>query len=247
MPDIMLDHSILDKLASVDSPTIANIIELFGVRSEVAGYTNAAIRALYPDLPPVVGYAVTATFRGAYPTPQSSDLYGNLGRILKAGESLPAPRIAVIQDLDDPIKAAVYGEVMVTGLRAFGFDALITNGAGRDYQQVKALEFPCYVSSLIVAHGYCNILDVAVPVTIGGLAVEPGDLLHGDANGIVQIPADLALPVSELIDDFVASEQTAMDAANEADVTVDKLQEAIRRHKARLGEMTERARKRIAE
>ena len=54
----MLDQSTLDKLASVDSSTIANLIELFDVQPRVAGFANETIKALYPDLPPVVGYDV---------------------------------------------------------------------------------------------------------------------------------------------------------------------------------------------
>ena len=59
----ILDAAQLAKLQKVDSPTIANVIELFDLRSYAAGYSNLTLKAIYPKLPPAVGYAVTATFR----------------------------------------------------------------------------------------------------------------------------------------------------------------------------------------
>ena len=221
----MLNQSILDKLATVDSPSIANIIELFDIRSKVAGYTNDTIKAIYPDLPPVVGYAATATYRGGHPTPKK-DGYGGLARVIATGKEVGSPQIAVIQDLDDPILAAVFGEVMVSGFRSSGYEALITNGAGRDYMQVKHLNFPCFASSLIVSHGYCNILDSGVTVMIGGLEIRPGDLLHADANGVVNVPVDIADLVAEMIDPFMAAEQIALDIINRPKATFEMINEA---------------------
>ena len=57
----------LETLKQYDSPTISNVIELFKVRPNTAGYMNSSIRAVYPQLPPIVGYATTVTFRSAFP------------------------------------------------------------------------------------------------------------------------------------------------------------------------------------
>ena len=239
----MLDQSTLDKLASVDSSTIANLIELFDVQPRVAGFANETIKALYPDLPPVIGYAVTSTYRGAYST--GTSVYGNTGGLLKAAEQTAAPRILVVQDLDEPIRAAVYGEVMVTCLMAGGYKALITNGAGRDYAQVKELNFPCFASSIIVSHGYAKILDVGVEVMIGGLAIAQGDLVHADVNGVIRIPHDLAPHVADLIDPFMDTEQRVMDAARSRGATADSITEEITAHYGRLDKLREEAKRRI--
>src|SRR5579872_7361849 len=103
----------LAQLAKADSPTVANVLELFGIRSHVAGYTNHTLKAVYPDLPPAVGYAVTATFRAGYPA-AADDVYGGMPQLIDAAGGTPVPRMAVFQDLDDPVRAATYGEVMAT-------------------------------------------------------------------------------------------------------------------------------------
>jgi regulator of RNase E activity RraA len=115
----------LKALQKVDSPTIANVIELFNVRSYVAGYSNLSLKAVYPELPSAVGYAATATFRPAYPA-EAGDSYGGMPQLIADSISIQEPRIVVFQDLDEPPQAATYGEVMASTFQKFGFAGLIT-------------------------------------------------------------------------------------------------------------------------
>jgi regulator of RNase E activity RraA len=201
-----LNSEHLAMLAKVDSPTVANVIELFDVQSRVAGYSNASLKAVYPDLPPAVGYAVTATFRSGYPA-VDGDAYGGMSQLIEqALLAVPAPRMMVFQDLDEPPISATYGEVMATTFQAFGFVGLITSGAARDIEQVRGLKFPCWASGTIVSHGYNHILAGNVPVNVGGLSVRPGDLIHADANGVVNIPLRIAAGVAELCEPFIQAE-----------------------------------------
>src|SRR5207244_3370498 len=111
------------------SPTVCNVIELFDYRSRSAGFLNHRIRAIYPELPPMVGYAVTATLRTATPnTPEETTV--TLPEQVAAFEGVPTPRVMVIQDLDDPPLGAVYGEVMTSTYQGFGCVGLVTNGFG---------------------------------------------------------------------------------------------------------------------
>src|SRR5438445_1499095 len=169
----------LELLRKFDTPTVCNVIELFDLRPRTAGYMNARIQACYPKLPPMVGYAGTATFRSAAP-PKSGNVYSGLSEQIAAFADLPGPAVVVFQDLDDPVASATFGEVMCTTYKAFGAAGLITSGAARDLDQVEALHFPCFADGVICAHGYCHIPDVNVPVRVGGVTVHPGDLLHGD-------------------------------------------------------------------
>jgi 4-hydroxy-4-methyl-2-oxoglutarate aldolase len=72
---------------------------------------------------------------------------------------------------------------------------------------VDRLQFPCWASSVIVSHGYCRFPDVNVAVTVGGLQVKPGDLLHADANGIANIPHQIEAPVAELCGPYIQAEE----------------------------------------
>jgi 4-hydroxy-4-methyl-2-oxoglutarate aldolase len=205
MTDPLLSTEQCAQLRGVDSPTIANIIELFGVRSPLSGYADGTLRAVYPELPPAVGYAVTATYRaGARSADETRD---ELPRMLELAAGHGGPAIAVFEDLDQPARGVTYGEIMATTFKTFGFYGLITSGAGRDIEQVRRLRFPCWASSMVVSHGDPRILRTGVPVSVAGLRIEAGDLLHGDGNGIVQVPRALAPAVCRLIPPYLAFEE----------------------------------------
>jgi regulator of RNase E activity RraA len=200
----------LRKLAQFDTPTICNVIELFDVRPRNTGYMDGRIRAVFPTLPPMVGFATTAAFRSDAP-PGKGDAYGSLETQLATFADLPGPAVVVFQDLDDPAVSATFGEVMCSTYQGFGSAGLITSGAGRDLEQVRALNYPVFTDGTICSHGYCHILHVGLPVRVGGLVVNPGDLLHGDANGVTNIPIALADAVAELAAEFIDAERVMMD------------------------------------
>src|SRR5713226_8240395 len=108
-----LSPSDLEMLRSYDTPTICDVIEVFHVRPRQLGYFDARIRACFPEMPPMVGFAATATFRSAAPA-VSGNVYSSLDRHIATFADVPAPPVVVIQDLDDPAASATFGEVMCT-------------------------------------------------------------------------------------------------------------------------------------
>jgi regulator of RNase E activity RraA len=197
-------------LRRYDTPTVCNVIELFDRRPRNAGYFDARIQACYPKLPPMVGYAATATYRSAA-SPGAGNVYAGLSEQVAAFAELPGPAVVVFQDLDVPVTAATFGEVMCTTYKAFGAAGLITSGAARDLDQVEVLQFPCFADGVICAHGYCHIPQLNVPVHVGGLMVHPGDLLHGDRNGVARIPNHLATAVADACPEYMAAEAVVLD------------------------------------
>jgi regulator of RNase E activity RraA len=205
-----ITQATLDKLAQFDTPTICNVIELFDVRPRTVGFMDGRIRCNFPELAPMVGFASTAAFRSGAP-PAGGDAYGSFIDQVRGFETLPGPAVMVFQDLDDPPVGATFGEVMCSTYQAFGSVGLVTSGGGRDIEQVRALGFPVFTGSTICSHAYCHILHVGVPVRVGGLVVNHGDLLHGDANGVTNIPPEIAAEVADLADPFVAAEKIVLD------------------------------------
>lgn len=205
----MLTPETLKKLTKFDTPTICNVIELFDVIPRNRGYMDARVKCNFPEFPPVIGYACTAAFRSDAP-PKGGDAYGSIQKQLEQFEQLPGPAMVVFQDLDDPPAAAVFGEVMCSTYQAFGSAGLITNGAGRDLEQVRALKYSVFTGSTICSHGYCHMLHLGLPVRVGGLMVNQGDLLHGDANGVTSIPLDIAAEVADVAEEFIAAEDIVM-------------------------------------
>jgi len=157
-----------------------------------------------------VGFAATAAFRSGAP-PAAGDAYGSFIDQVRTFAELPGAAVVVFQDLDDPPVGATFGEVMCSVYRAFGSAGLVTSGGGRDLQQVRALDYPVFTGSTICSHAYCHILHVGLPVRVGGLAVNQGDLLHGDANGVASIPLEIAAEVADLAAEFVEAERIVLD------------------------------------
>jgi len=104
--------AVLDKLRGFDTPTICNVIELFDIRPRTTGFMDGRIRTCFPEMPPIVGFAATATFRSSAPPPPGTDVYDNIEvQVARFGE-LSGPPIVVFQDLDDPAVSATFGEIM---------------------------------------------------------------------------------------------------------------------------------------
>lgn len=197
--------AVLNSLRQIDTPTVCNVVELFDLRPRHSGYMDARIQACFPKLPPMVGFASTATFRSAAP-PRKGDAYAGLNEQVESFAALPGAAVVVFQDLDVPSASATFGEIMCTSYQRFGAVGLVTSGAGRDLDQVATLKFPCFTGGTICAHGYCHIPHINVPVAVGGVVIHPGDLLHGDCNGVTTIPVDIAAAVAEACPEYIAAE-----------------------------------------
>lgn len=242
MPDSLLSPQVLSKLCEYDTPTICNAIELFAVRPQTEGYMDGRIRACFPDMKPVCGFASTATFRSAV-APRGGGGYGTLqGQVAKFAE-LPGPPLVVIQDLDSPVMSATFGEVMATIYKSFGAQALITSGAGRDLDQVHEVGLPCFSDGVISSHGYPRLIDFHVPVHVGGLAVHPGDLLHGDQNGVTSIPVDIAAEVADVCEEYCDAESVVLDYCRAGSVNPDGLAGALGELKDRIQALRKRVKR----
>jgi len=242
---MMISPEVLTKLRQYDTPTICNVIELFEVRPRHSGYLDSRIRACFPHLPPMVGFASTATFRSASP-PAQGEIYSSLLDQVASFAQFPGPVVVVFQDLDDPPVGATFGEVMCATYKALGAVGLITSGAGRDLDQVEALQFPCFTGGTICSHAYCHIVAINVPVRVGGVVIRPGDLLHGDRNGVTTIPLEIAAELAEACEEFVAAEQVVLDYVKSGRVDQDGFARAFRESRERIEALRRRLSRKLA-
>ncbi len=183
---VVLSPDQIDALRRIDSPTIANAIETFEVRPRVAGYVGYDIRCIFPDLPPTVGYAVTCTVDS---TTEGREGIG-FNRLYEMLADAPKPAVVVMQDVgQDRLHSCHAGEVMSTRMKSLGAVGILTDGGLRDAREVAALGgFQYFCAGLVVSHGNPICVSVGDEVSISGMSVKPGDLLHGDVNGVVHIP-----------------------------------------------------------
>lgn len=231
----------LAELAEFDSPTICNAVELWNLYPRNLGYMNNNIKAMSPQLPPMVGYALTSTFR-SMSAPRSGDAYGSIGQQLELFPTLPGPAVVVFQDLDEPCAAATFGEVMCTTYQKFGAAGLITSGTGRDLAQVDAIKFPTFTNGAIAAHGYCHFPSINVPVTVGGMVIHTGDLLHGDLNGITRIPHDIASEVPGVCREIAKAEAIVLDYLRKPSINIAEFDAARKECIAMMGAVGKRLR-----
>jgi len=241
-----IDEGTIEALRRFDTPTVSNAIELFDVRPRSEGFMNGTIQACFPKHPPVVGHAATATFRSARPA-EKGDAYSNLvEQVRRIVEDVPPPRIVVFEDLDGVPAAATFGEVLCSVYKAFGCVGVITSGAARDLDQIERIGFACFASAVIASHGWCRIVDVNVPVTVGGLAVDPGDLLHADRNGVLSIPrgiaAEAALASAKVMD---AEAEVLRLVQRGGSPTVDDLEAAYARMRERFEAIPDEVRREV--
>lgn len=219
-----LAPSTLDTLRRYDTPTLANAIETFDVRPRDTGYAGHEIRCVFPDMGVMVGYAATATIRarGAGGTDHREQLFRHV-------RSVPGPGVVVVQDLDDPPACgALWGEVMSTTFHALGCAGVVTDGCVRDLDEVRKIGFRFFARAVGVSHAYVRTETVGDPVTVGGLEVRPGDLLHADKHGVLLIPHDIAAEVPAAADRVIAREQTFLAWVRSPEFDPEQLGERLR-------------------
>ncbi|HEX3725801.1 MAG TPA: RraA family protein [Pirellulales bacterium] len=237
---MLITPETLKQLAKFDTPTICNVIELFEIRHRTQGFMDHRIKSNFPEMAPMVGFASTASFRsGGFPG--KGDAYGSMENQVEGFAELPGPAVVVFQDLDNPAVGATFGEVMCSTYKGFDSVGLITSGGGRDLLQVQALGYPVFTGSTICSHACCHILHIGMPVTVGGLVVDHGDLLHGDANGVTNIPLSIATEVAAAAQEFVDAERIVLDYVNASGKkSAAGLGEARKEYSAIIAKLTER-------
>jgi 4-hydroxy-4-methyl-2-oxoglutarate aldolase len=205
-------------LRSVDSPTISNAIEPFKVRDRTEGFIGGKVRALFPEMPPMVGTALTVTM-----TNTSGALAGreNYWRMYEALSQMPAPSVLVVQDVSGaPSRCALAGEVMTTMAMRLGAVGMVTDGGLRDVHEVRRLGFAYFARYVVVSHGNFGVVDVGGPVTLDGQEIKTGDILHGDANGIVIVPREVLDGLPEAVEEVRTRERATMDFTNSTAFTI---------------------------
>jgi len=217
----------LDALRRLDSCTVSNAIETFQVRLRNAGFADARVRCMFEDLPPIVGYAATARLRSSEPpiTGGYHDRNDWWNSILQ----VPAPRIAVVEDVDEsPGVGAFLGDMHAAILRALGCVGYVTNGAVRDLPQVRDLGLHVFAGNVAVSHAYAHIFDFGSKVKVGGLEVRPGDLLHGDRHGVLSVPKAIAGEIPAAAARLQQAEQRVIELCRSKEFSVDKLRHVVK-------------------
>jgi 4-hydroxy-4-methyl-2-oxoglutarate aldolase len=201
MASAPVDDTTFAELSKIDTPTITNVVATYPRNPLCLGlynpwtenwYTGASIRCMYPELGAVIGYAVTCVFGLPDPNFPGRLTYMDVVDALYAARK---PTILVIQQkwpAELMMKAGLVGELMATSMRSLGCVGLLSNGPSRDIDAVRRLRFQMLLGGVTAGHGEMAVQSVNVPVSVGGMDVAPGEIVHMDENGAVKFPADKA-------------------------------------------------------
>jgi 4-hydroxy-4-methyl-2-oxoglutarate aldolase len=222
-----LPRTALELLRRFDTCTVSNAIERLKVRLRNEGFIHSSIACRFPDLPPVVGYAVTGRIRSSTAPTRGKCYHENMD-FWRYVETIPAPRIIVLRDCDHVVGlGALFGEIHARICRALGCVACVTNGAVRDLPGIQAIGFQLFATGVSVSHAYAHVVDFGDPVELGGLRIASGDLLHGDLHGVQSIPLEIAERVPVVAAQVQACEQELFRLCDCKDFSLDKLEAKI--------------------
>jgi 4-hydroxy-4-methyl-2-oxoglutarate aldolase len=209
----------LDALLAWPTPAISNAIELFNIRDRKEGFMLPQIQCRFPQMKPMIGYAVTGMISAASAEgPRVSPL-----EWWDEVRKYPKPRVVVLHDIDNPVVGSFWGEVNANIHRALACVGTVTDGSVRDLDEVEELGFHFYSSCVTVSHAHVHMLGFGMPVTIGGLNVRPGDLIMGDKHGVISIPHEIAKDVpkaAKMVEDW---ERRVINYCKSDDFSLDEL------------------------
>jgi len=201
-------------LRSIDTPTVCNLLEIVAPERRGFGYTVRHLHCPFPDLPPMVGFAKTATMRAQDRVP-----LGEAGYMSKRLDYLdyvaadPQPSIVAIQDIDETVGfGAFWGEVQTNVHQALGCLGTITNGSIRDIPQV-APGFQMLAGSISPSHAFVHVVDFGGNVNIHGMALKSGELIHADRHGAVVVPVGTIDGMKATAAGLAAKEAKVIEAA----------------------------------
>jgi 4-hydroxy-4-methyl-2-oxoglutarate aldolase len=218
----MIEGELVEYLRTVDSPTVSNAIERLRIRPNHTGFAPLELRQFFPEMGRLCGYAVTAqvetvTQMGARVESTFLELFAAVAAALKPG-------IVVFQEIGaQPEYATHCGEMMATIFQRVGAIGLVTDCGVRDIPEVRALGFQYFARGAVASHANFRIVQVGVPVQVFGLVLQPGDLLHGDENGLVLVPKCRPEELEQAVNEVRSSEGRVLDFVRSAEFSVEKL------------------------
>lgn len=221
--------SLLKLLRSVDTPTVCNAVEVAEGRRGFANFTRSTMVCTAPDDAPVVGYARTARIVGAAPPSEPADTVKDRRmayyRYVAEAEM---PAVAVVEDLDFPAcVGAFWGEINTSVHKGFGLSGVVTNGVVRDLGDLPE-GFPVVAGSVGPSHGFVHVREFDTAVSVCGMTVKPGDLVHADRHGALVVPREAVARLPAAIEQLLSTERIVLDAARRPDFDYARFEEAWR-------------------
>lgn len=183
---------VFEKLRTVSTATLT-------AQLNKRGFRNTFLQGLYPLRPDLrmVGYAFTLRYVPARED-LTDTLYDNTKNMQRVAVETVGPEEVLVIDARGDVRGATLGNILATRLKVRGAAGLVTDGALRDTPNFREIDLPAYVKAAHAATSFTihHPLEMNVPIGCAGVLIMPGDIIVGDGEGVVAIPAQVAESVA---------------------------------------------------
>ena len=222
-----MNQSLLTLLKQVDTPTVCNAIEVAEGKRGFDAFTRGTMLCSDPDAGAMVGFARTARIAAVSPPDEPADVIRqrrmDYYRYMADG---PNPSVTVVEDLDFPdCIGAYWGEINTTVHKGLGISGALTNGVMRDLGDLPDA-FPVVAGSIGPSHGFVHVNEIGTPVTVFGLTINDGDLIHADRHGALVIPPGVIAALEQAIQKLLETEKLILEAARQPGFDIDGFEKA---------------------
>ena len=209
-----MQPELLALLARVDTPTVCNAIEVAQGKRGFNSFTRGTMLCSDPEGGAMVGYARTAKIAALEPpTEPAETIRSRRMQYYRHMAEGPTPSVAVVEDVDFPdCIGAYWGEINTNVHKGFGMKGALTNGVMRDLGDLPN-GFPVVAGSVGPSHGFVHVREVGTPVTIFGLKISDGDLVHADRHGALVVPGDVIDDLEAAINKLLETERLILGPA----------------------------------
>ena len=220
-----MDPKLLQQLREISTPTVCNAIEVAQGQRGFGEFTRGTMICNAPEV--MVGYARTARIAAASPPSEAQEtLRRRRMDYYRYMSEAPRPAVVVIEDVDYPDCVGGYwGEINTAIHKGFGLSGAVTNGVMRDLDDMVE-GFPVLAGSIGPSHGFVHVRDFGEEVTVCGLLVREGDLIHADRHGALVIPADVVENLADAIDRLLSNESLVLEATRQPEFNFDAFEAA---------------------
>lgn len=214
------EEQMLEKLERFSTPTVSNIVAAHPERTYCLGlydawkegwYTDQSVHCVFPEMGVRVGYAFTLVVS----VPESNFPSLPFTDIIEALHQARKPSILVCQQEYPPEildRAGLFGDQSTSLFKACGVTGVVTNGPSRDVDGMRGLGIQYIMSGITPAHGVFSYRAVNVPVSVAGMDVSPGEIVHMDENGACKFPAEKLVDICNNIDAQTTFEEERSEA-----------------------------------
>ena len=226
----LTDTKIIKELEKIDTPTISNVVASYPKSDNCLKlydawygqwYTDTDIKCVYPEMGSKVGYVATVVFC------EESEKYTGVDRwTLPEHINRTKKPVVLVSEQQFPPELAnrvgLFGEMMTTQYKALGVVGVVTNGPMRDIDAIKPLGVRYYCTGVTPAHGDMMIKSIGQPVSVGGMIVMPGDMVHMDLHGVVKFPIEKMGDILQRAKKLLEMEADSADFFNDPDFSLEK-------------------------